>query len=94
MRSPLAPKKMTLHGSWMRFESIPARNGFGRARGAGNPGRMSVADAELSDIDDLPSRAGARRVRLGVRAHALKSDHPVLHELPFLGPPGRGATRK
>jgi hypothetical protein len=56
IRSPLAPKKMMLQGSWIRFESIPARSGFGRARAAA-AGRAKVA-AELSDIDRAPAVGG------------------------------------
>ena len=52
MRSPLAPKKTMLHGSWIRLESMPARNGLGRARAAGAAGRFSVA-AEVSLTGDL-----------------------------------------
>src|SRR5450755_1332612 len=61
MRSPLAPKKMMLQGSPMRFESSPARSGLGRDRGAGKPGRMRVAAEELSDTGGLRFDGAADR---------------------------------
>ena len=96
MRSPLAPKKITLHGSWMRLESIPARSGFGRAFGAGKPGRIKVAAEEVSDTGGLRFDCASAAIADGggesiavaaaqersrqVRALAPKSDHPELHE--------------
>ncbi len=52
MRSPLAPKKTMLHGSWIRFVSIPARNGFGLNRAAGEVGRVRVNVAVAVGLSD------------------------------------------